>query len=921
MADAKKLTIEIEVTADGAIKSIKNLDRAVQEASKQADNADKSFSSFQASIVTLNQATDFASKVFNGFASVMGFVGQQLERAGRIEGLTTAFDQFQQKVGRDAVSALNSLRDATGGVVSDLQLIELGTTSAALGIDQGTEAYFRLTNAVAKASKALGKDFSEGVAVVNQGIGRLSPQVLDNLAVTLKAGDVYERFAATLHKSSEELSTQEQRQAILGETLKQLEEKFGATSLEAQTAADAFRGLLATVDNAQNAFATAISQNEGLRDAIDALSDAIKDVNWGEFARGVADIITLVIRAAEQIGRLVAVISELPQNIRDIADQSTLNSFSQFNAETQKLAGQFIILANRTKVSEEGFEKLKKTYSELQAKFNQQTGGNPFLAPGAAQALNEFNESLHEYESQLKALPPVLERAGDAQGELTGKTKEAEDAAKKAAEAWERLQDALKVGSGQGGIPEAANAISNLKTQLETGERTIQEYNGALLSLAEYYKSAGYSAEDFSNQLQITDDQIKEVNKSLDRLFNSQTGQDLFGGADVSGTGNFLSDSFSETLGEEIGAAIENGLADALSIALNGGNSGDYRNAVGKLGGDLGSYFGPIGEVLGSNLATSVFDGFNHAFGGDRDPQANARDAFYGFLRDVFDAQNAQVIIDGELTKLSSLFDFDRSFFDNGEGFNVFNSLGEQAREAFQGVGVALGQIFQDEFPDLPIGQVAGIFADALDGDIFALKGAFDALGISIQDAEEAIVQAGKEGKVSFLEAQSALQGLGTIAEDGVPGQLGAVKVALDAIREAGVFGGAASVQAFKALGVELEELNVTTLPGAEKKLLELGYSAQDVASIMEAFGAAGITSIDQVSDASDRLSFAFLANLQAQGDFFDEAQEKAQDLIDKLTALPDEQRTKVIVEVETIARDQGAQGFIDSGFGEGLRT
>lgn len=858
----RQFNITINVDADGAVTEVEGLERAFNEglidgmrdAQRETEKTESGFSKLQAGIVALNQAIDLGTRIISGAVSAFQTLSGALEEAARIEQITASFDRFQEKLGRDSVEAMEALRAATGGLVSDLELLDLANTSAALGIDQGTDQFLELVDAAQKASIALGKDFGEAVAVINQGIGRLSPQILDNLGVTLKLGEVYDDFAASIDTTSEALTEQEKKQALLNATLKQLQSKFGDTSKEVSSAGKAIGQITKAFENLRKEFLLTVSSNENLRKGLLDLADALADVNVEAVAKAFTDFAGRLARIAGVVAPVVVGAFNTIAIAVDKIDEAVINTFES------------LIPFYRTL---EGGIKLAESLG-----FSLESAASGFS--GVAEASAEALIGVEKLLSDIDKLTISELLFGKATGEATK------------------------------GIEVQSKASKDKATETKVLNKELKELSDLELLVA----NGALSASD-----------------AIDQLLGSAEGG-AGAGESLSGLAGILADTFDfEQEAATIGAEFLQSIGDAIGQGAQDGFGRDTAKAIGDSIANAaiqsGNPYAVAGGVAYKVFGEQIIDGIADAIGGKSDAQANAREAFEGFLIDAFDAQNASSVIDGELVKLKDLVNFDRDFFDsdeNGRGFSVFNSLGEQAREAFQGVGFALSELIGD--PENLGAQFAAELATGFEGNLFALKGAIDALGFSFQEMSDAIVDSVKKGEISFLQAQSALQGLGTLAEDGIPGQIGAVTEAFEAMKIAGATGGATTIQALKAVGAEAIELGAETIPQLQEALLSSGVAAVDVAQLMEALAEAGITSVSDLANATDSKLIQILADLESQAFAFGEGfVNSAQSVIDQLENIPEEINSRIVIDVETRASDSTAQQVIDSGIlGESLR-
>lgn len=176
------------------------------------------------------------------------------------------------------VDLLDELRMASAGTVDDMTLMSSTATLLAgatgqLGQDlaNATPELLEIAKAANKLNPTLG-DTAFLYESISTGIKRNSPLILDNLGLTIKIGAANEEYAKALGKTVEELTADEQKQALLNEVLRAgnvlIEQAGGA----AGGAADAYAELDAALKNYSDRLAKQYSP------AITAIVNVMNDV-------------------------------------------------------------------------------------------------------------------------------------------------------------------------------------------------------------------------------------------------------------------------------------------------------------------------------------------------------------------------------------------------------------------------------------------------------------------------------------------------------------------------------------------------------------------------------------------------------------------------------------------------------------------
>lgn len=604
----------------------------------------------------------------------------------------------------------------------------------------------------------------------------------------------------------------------------------------------------------------AAESNKGLADILETLKVRLQDA-FGKFAAAI-DSSELFRSTLRSLGGAVVFIleklSSLAVGLIKLAD----GAFKVIRAEVEKVKNGFLVLG------------------EL---WNQIAKGELPNLTKAFAAVNAQKLSEH--------LAKEIEIVGDAISlDLPKKAKEGVDKVKKE---MESLADLLrKIGTDkltENFEPQFKKIVDAFKE----GTLTIEQTQAAATEFYDILISAGVPAEEAISRIAAAFSKVEKESKKAQKGFASG-----FLGFDPNDP-----ELFNNTLD-----SAGQGLAQIITSAFSG-DKGSIKNALRGAGAKIGSNFGIIGEALGDALGKGVFDAFNHVFGG-RDAQGKIRDSLDKLFADALKDNPLQAIIDGQLQSITDLtFGKGTNAFVDGSFDDAFQSMGESAQRAFQGIATGFtGVLGQGE--DLS-SQLAAIFANNLGGSLNNLQLLVEATGKSFEDLRKGVVESFLDGKLSALEAQTALIGIQQISEKGIPGALGAVSEAFNNLKAAGVKGGRALIDALQDVGFEARELGIKDLAGVQAHLAATGqFSADEIQKVFDALKASGIDSIDKLTGATAEQLIPVLSQLQAATFPFAEATEKIGDLAEKLNSLPE--RIDTTVHVNFVATgDQTAKNII----------
>ena len=252
MADQKTdLAIIIEAV-NNASKELRQVEKdlgklsgAVEEQGATAQTAALGFGELVSGVALGGTVAIIASKAFEKLASALvsipGMLFDIVRGASEVEGLGIAMHivannasitaEAVDKV-RDSVIDQNVTTQAANRLLTDLIRNQLDYT-------QATE----LAAAAQNIAVASGLDSSEAIERISQAISSGNTWLLRRMGLVEHLDSVYERYAGTLNKTSEELSESQRKQAIVNYVMEEGEKYAGAYEASMGNAAKVIRSL------------------------------------------------------------------------------------------------------------------------------------------------------------------------------------------------------------------------------------------------------------------------------------------------------------------------------------------------------------------------------------------------------------------------------------------------------------------------------------------------------------------------------------------------------------------------------------------------------------------------------------------------------------------------------------------------------
>jgi len=161
--------------------------------------------------------------LIGGTLAVVGLgaaMGKLAFDAMPLEGISKAF----QGITGDAEETMRALRKGSLGMVKDGDLMRNYNEAAQLVGKSFADQLPDAMKYLSKVSAATGQDMGYMMDSITKGVGRMSPMILDNLGIQVDLVAANEAYAATLGKSTDELTKTEQQTALMNQVMEKLAE-------------------------------------------------------------------------------------------------------------------------------------------------------------------------------------------------------------------------------------------------------------------------------------------------------------------------------------------------------------------------------------------------------------------------------------------------------------------------------------------------------------------------------------------------------------------------------------------------------------------------------------------------------------------------------------------------------------------------
>lgn len=132
-----------------------------------------------------------------------------------------AFTDMAASAGTSGASVLQAMRRASAGTVADSELMAAANRAMVLGVADSAEELGQLTAAAITKGRKVGVGAVQAVNDLINGIGRMSPEILDNLGIANAKG-AFDAYAASLGTTADKLTEVQKKQALVNAALEGL---------------------------------------------------------------------------------------------------------------------------------------------------------------------------------------------------------------------------------------------------------------------------------------------------------------------------------------------------------------------------------------------------------------------------------------------------------------------------------------------------------------------------------------------------------------------------------------------------------------------------------------------------------------------------------------------------------------------------
>ena len=258
------MVVEINAKVDG-------IKKGLQDTRGDIQRSERTLKSFQA--VNINAWMQIGRSASQAAQQVYRFAesGAQLAR------LEQAGVALARTHGASMDQIMRATKAATGGMVSEMDLMAAANKSMMLGVTADADQMADLFAAAGARARAMGITTTQAVNDIVTGIGRMSPMILDNLGIVTGGKKVFDEYAKSIGKSTDELTDAEKKQVLLNKVLDESADLLDENGELIGDTATAYERLGAAATDAGNRLK--MEFGESIRPIVGTLADLFQESN------------------------------------------------------------------------------------------------------------------------------------------------------------------------------------------------------------------------------------------------------------------------------------------------------------------------------------------------------------------------------------------------------------------------------------------------------------------------------------------------------------------------------------------------------------------------------------------------------------------------------------------------------------------
>jgi len=216
----------VTIIVDG----VDNTKDALNSVQKNLKDTEKKSESLGDKLGSLGKNSFNAGKKMTLFATtpIVAMGGFAVKSGAELASLEDSYKRLSDNTGIAGDEMLKKMQDVSMGTIGNKDLILAANKAMSLGVVKDVDGMATIMEVARVKGQNMGLSMTQAFDDLVTGLGRGSAMILDNLGITVKVGEVNEKYAESIGKTVQELTAEEQKQALVNAVIGQGKEELEA---------------------------------------------------------------------------------------------------------------------------------------------------------------------------------------------------------------------------------------------------------------------------------------------------------------------------------------------------------------------------------------------------------------------------------------------------------------------------------------------------------------------------------------------------------------------------------------------------------------------------------------------------------------------------------------------------------------------
>ncbi len=291
MGEARIGRAVLEITVDD-----KQYKLGLDGVKAKADDTSKSVSNIS-SMLAVDKFIEFGKFAAQAIGTVVSTVGELGQRGAMIEDVSGRFGELSQRAGETADTMLGELRAGFANTLSDFDAMKVATSALSVGFIKSKEDMRTLAEGARLLADRTGGSTTEAFDTLTGAMQTGRTAGLKQLGLYVDSKGALEQYAASVNKSTSQLTDQEKAQAMGVATMAKLRGEIESSGPVALDFGDRIDQVKTLFNNFTDGLAVGIARSPVLSAGMDAAGKAIKEA----FGPNQETLVDMLVKAVETL--------------------------------------------------------------------------------------------------------------------------------------------------------------------------------------------------------------------------------------------------------------------------------------------------------------------------------------------------------------------------------------------------------------------------------------------------------------------------------------------------------------------------------------------------------------------------------------------------------------------------------------------